>query len=67
VAHGLRKVILRRLAERGGTSKGLQAVSGHRSLSELERYTAMAEQARLNRRAMAKLKEEQNDDTDLLT
>jgi site-specific recombinase XerD len=63
-AHGLRKAILRRLAERGGTSKQLQAVSGHRSLSELERYTEMAEQARLNRQAMAKLTEEQNDDTD---
>jgi integrase len=67
VAHGLRKTILRRLAERGGTWKELQAVSGHRSLSELERYTEMAEQARLNRRAMAKLKEEQKDDPDLLT
>jgi integrase len=64
VAHGLRKAILRRLAERGGTSKELQAVSGHRSLSEVERYTEMAQQARLNRRAMAKLQEEQKDDTD---
>ncbi|HXW28071.1 MAG TPA: tyrosine-type recombinase/integrase [Xanthobacteraceae bacterium] len=63
-AHGLRKAILRRLAERGGTSKQLQAVSGHRSLAELERYTEMAEQARLNRQAMAKLTQEQNDDTD---
>jgi enterobacteria phage integrase len=54
-AHGLRKAILRTLAERGGTSKQLQAVSGHRSLAELERYTEMAEQARLNRQAMAKL------------
>jgi len=64
VAHGLRKAILRRLAERGGTSKELQAVSGHRSLAEVERYTEMAEQARLNRQAMAKLREEQKDDTD---
>lgn len=63
-AHGLRKAVLRRLAERGGTSKQLQAVSGHRSLAELERYTEMAEQARLNRQAMAKLEEEQKDDTD---
>jgi hypothetical protein len=45
----IRKAILGRLAERGGTSKQLQAVSGHRSLAELERYTEMAEQARLNR------------------
>jgi DNA-binding XRE family transcriptional regulator len=42
----------------------LQAVSGHRSLAELERYTEMAEQARLNRQAMTKLEEEQKDDTD---
>jgi hypothetical protein len=32
VAHGLRKAILRRLAERGGTAKELQTVSGHHSL-----------------------------------
>jgi Phage integrase family len=63
-AHGLRNAILRRLAERGGISKQLQAVSGHRSLAELERYTEKAEQARLNRQAMAKLTQEQNDDTD---
>jgi hypothetical protein len=55
---------LRRLAEREGTSKELQAVSGHRGLAEVERYTEMAEQARLNRQAIAKLTEEQNGDAD---
>jgi integrase len=40
VAHGLRKAALRRLAEHGSTTKEIAAVSGHRSLSEIERYTA---------------------------
>src|SRR5215472_16132045 len=39
VAHGLRKAALRRLAEHGSTTKEIAAVSGHRSLSEIERYT----------------------------
>src|SRR6202035_3811375 len=58
VAHGLRKAALRRLAERGGTTKEIAAVSGHRSLSEIERYTAAAEQCRLALSAMAKLPDE---------
>ena len=55
VAHGLRKAALRRLAERGGTTKEIAAVSGHRSLSEIERYTARADQARLADSAISKL------------
>jgi integrase len=47
VAHGLRKAALRRLAEHGSTTKEIAAVSGHRSLSEIERYTARADQAGL--------------------
>ena len=58
VAHGLRKAALRRLAEAGGTTKEIAAVSGHRSLSEIERYTAAAEQCRLALSAMAKLPDE---------
>jgi integrase len=55
VAHGLRKAALRRLAEHGASSKEIAAVSGHRSLSEIERYTARADQARLARSAVGKL------------
>src|SRR5262249_19682170 len=47
VAHGLRKAALRRLAEHGSTVKQMQAVSGHRTLAEIERYTEQANQARL--------------------
>jgi integrase len=55
VAHGLRKAALRRLAEHGSTTKEIAAMSGHRSLSEIERYTARADQARLAQSAVAKL------------
>jgi integrase len=55
VAHGLRKAALRRLAECGATTKQIAAVSGHRSLSEIERYTAKADQAGLADSAIAKL------------
>jgi integrase len=55
VAHGLRKAALRRLAEHGATTKEIAAVGGHRSLSEIERYTARADQADLAQAAIAKL------------
>jgi len=59
VAHGLRKAALRRLAEAGSTTKQIAAVSGHRSLSEIERYTARADQAGLAQSAIAKLPDEE--------
>jgi integrase len=55
VAHGLRKAALRRLAEHGATSKEMQAVSGHKSLTEIERYTQQADQQRLARAAIGTL------------
>jgi enterobacteria phage integrase len=58
VAHGLRKAALRRLAEHGSTTKEIAAMSGHRSLSEIERYTARADQVRLAASAVAKLPDE---------
>jgi len=60
-AHGLRKAALRRLAEHGSTTKEIAAMSGHRSLSEIERYTARADQVRLAESAIAKLPDERND------
>jgi integrase len=47
--HGLRKAAARRLAEAGATSKEIAAVTGHRTLSEVERYTRAAEQESLAR------------------
>jgi integrase len=55
VAHGLRKAALRRLAEHGSTTKEMQAVSGHRSLAELERYTERANRVKLSKSAIGKL------------
>src|SRR5262245_2369755 len=49
VAHGLRKAALRRLADAGSTTKQIAAVSGTRSLSEIEDQTQLA------RAAIAKL------------
>jgi integrase len=53
-AHGLRKAAARRLAEAGCTAKQIQAITGHRSLEEVERYTRKADQMRLARQAVAK-------------
>jgi integrase len=55
VAHGLRKAIMRQLAEHGASTKELKAVSGHKSLAQVELYTEAADQGRLNRSAMARL------------
>lgn len=54
-AHGLRKAACRRLAEAGCTTHEIQAISGHRSLPEVQRYTRGADQARLAREAMRKV------------
>ena len=58
VAHGLRKAALRRLSEHQATTKEIAAMSGHRSLKEIERYTDHADQARLAQSAVAKLPDE---------
>jgi integrase len=57
-AHGLRKAGLRRLAEHGASTKELQSMSGHRTLAEVERYTARADRAKLSASAVAKLGDE---------
>lgn len=53
--HGLRKAAGRRLAEAGCTAHEIMAVLGHKTLSEAERYTRQADQARLAIEAMTKL------------
>jgi integrase len=55
-AHGLRKAACRRLAEAGCTEKQIAAISGHRSLAEVARYTRAADQAVLARAAMDKVR-----------
>jgi integrase len=56
--HGLRKAILRRLAEQGATAKQLAAVSGHKTLAEVERYTRAADQVKLSKAAVGLLPDE---------
>jgi integrase len=55
VSHGLRKAAMRRLAEADGTAKRIAAVSGHKTLREIERYTKAADQKKLARAAIDKL------------
>lgn len=57
-SHGLRKAILRRLAEHGATAKQIAAVSGHKTLGEVERYTRAADQATLSKAALGLLSDE---------
>jgi integrase len=59
VPHGLRKALMRRLAEHGASSKELASISGHRSLVEIESYTAKADQRTLSTAAIAKLTEDE--------
>lgn len=57
-AHGLRKAAARRLAEAGCSAHEIMAITGHRSLAEVERYTRAASQERLARQAATGLKRE---------
>jgi integrase len=54
-AHGLRHTAGYRLADSGATTHEIAAMTGHRSLGEVQRYTRGADQAKLAHRAMAKL------------
>lgn len=54
-AHGLRKSAARRLAEAGCTTKQIAAITGHKTLAEIERYTASADQERMGREAISRL------------
>ena len=55
-AHGLRKAAARRLADAGASMHEIAAVTGHASLKEVQRYTRGADQRRLARAAIAKVK-----------
>jgi enterobacteria phage integrase len=54
VPHGLRKAAARRLAEAGCTPHEIMAVTGHKTLAEVERYTRAAGQEKLNETALAR-------------
>ena len=61
--HGLRKAAGRRLAEAGCSAKEIMAVLGHKTLSEAERYTRDADQARLALAAMQRLEAQRQNET----
>jgi integrase len=52
---GLRKATCRRLAEAGCTAHEIMAISGHRSLAAVTRYTVAASRKDLAKRAIASL------------
>lgn len=54
-AHGLRKACARRLAEAGATAHEIMAVTGHKTLAEVQRYTESAMREGLADQAMHKL------------
>lgn len=53
--HGLRKAAARLLAEAGCTTHQIASITGHKTLSEVERYTRAVEQKRLAKEAMIKI------------
>ena len=53
-AHGLRKACCEALAEKGCTELEIMAISGHTSLTEVQRYTKGVNQRHMADRAMAK-------------
>jgi site-specific recombinase XerD len=54
-AHGLRKATCRRLAEAGCTPHQIMAISGHKTLTEVTRYTVAANRKQLAEQAVASL------------
>jgi integrase len=52
--HGLRKACCRRLAEAGCTVHQIAAISGHKSIAEVERYTRAVDQTKLAEQAISR-------------
>lgn len=59
-SHGLRKAICRRLAEAGCSAPQIAAISGHKTLAEVQRYIEAANQRKLARDAMGHLTPAEN-------
>lgn len=55
ISHGLRKAAARRLAEAGCSTLEIMSVTGHKSISEVERYTRAAQQKGLAEQAIRQL------------
>jgi uncharacterized Zn-binding protein involved in type VI secretion len=55
VLHGIRKAAAARLAEAGCTANESASITGNKTLKEVSRYTAGAEQRKLAESAMARL------------
>jgi integrase len=51
-SHGLRKLTATRLANAGCSERQIMAITGHKSVSEVSRYTKTRDQARLAEQAM---------------
>lgn len=58
--HGLRKAAARRLAEAGCSASEIMAITGHKTLAEVERYTRAAGQEQLARRAIKRQSENES-------
>jgi integrase len=56
-AHGLRKATCRRLAEAGRSANEIAAITGHRTLRMVQRYTEAADRKRMARVAMTAMHE----------
>ncbi|MEP1330703.1 tyrosine-type recombinase/integrase [Pseudophaeobacter sp.] len=54
-SHGLRKAIARRLAEAGATPHQIMAVTGHKTMAEVERYPRDADRAKLANSGIKKM------------
>jgi integrase len=52
--HGLRKACCRRFAEAGCSVHEIKAISGHKSIGEVERYTRAVDQKAMAKRAIAR-------------
>jgi integrase len=60
-AHGLRKSAAVRMAEAGCTASQIMAVTGHRSLKEVDRYTRKADQRANAKEAISKVEKTQRE------
>ena len=62
-AHGLRKACATRLANAGCTTEQIKAITGHKTLSEVARYTKAADQERNAKQALANLLKSESEQT----
>lgn len=62
-AHGLRKACAARLANAGCTTEQIKAITGHKTLSEVARYTKAADQERNAKQALVNLLRSESEQT----